>query len=840
MVTKSLENATLIPLLSTGSPHKTLGQFATITDVINVKNYGALGNGVADDTAAIQAAFDAAFGTSASPNYLSSNLNKGVYFPPGTYLVTPFATNKTITNVISDGAGGATTGHLTFTCAEVVTDLVVGKAIYVEGIDQDGYSNGTRHIASINTGNKTFTTTEMYYINSLGYTFSGSGIDVVANESYTNNGTTFVVYPSTVVGGTSVRMVRFNMTGNAPQTSGTLTRTGTVTYTFTVTAANATAGDTYTNNGVTYTVTSTIAGGLTLVTTATAGATTSGSTLTRSGTAQYTFTVSAANATAGATYTNNGITYTVSSTISGGLTLVTTAAAGATTSGTTLTKTSGTGDATITFSARATGDSTITFSARATADETISYTSFTTGGVGRTPCLSVTGVMGGLIFGMSKYGSFIQGVSPGSIVLATDGFYYSTIRDLAMGGPNGGHSTAGGKGLMLDMRGGLNSTVPFVGSQGNKVENCAFFEVEVGIEIGPTNTSQMSENMIDNCHFIWHTYCIRNGLNNNFNCLQQTINGGNCQAFTGAGIYVPYGSVPVVSGMGFQCGVGNSGAWDYLCVNSAGDTISMISCRSESYNVCYSNFQGICMVGGLHLGPGPGSLAYSQSTYDITSTYSLSGVINSWHGGCVRNSYFGQSGLNNSWVTNDTGSGAPVYVDRVLAGRTNIQAGADWWFAVSAANATAGATYTDGVYTFTVWQTITGGTQLKTTTNAFNAQPPVLSGGTLTKTSGTGDATISFSQADPTGQFYGRGIMANDSGTMKFVGDKVGQWRSYTVPDIIFTKSVFADLPAAASHWAGHTTFITDCNSSTRGATAAGGGANKVMVYCDGTNWIIM
>jgi len=382
--------------------------------------------------------------------------------------------------------------------------------------------------------------------------------------------------------------------------------------------------------------------------------------------------------------------------------------------------------------------------------------------------------------------------------------------------------------------------VPFVGSQGNKVENCAFFEVEVGIEIGPSNTSQMSENMIDNCHFIWHTYCIRNGLNNNFNCLQQTINGGNCQAFTGAGIYVPYGSVPVVSGMGFQCGVGNSGAWDYLCSNSAGDTITMVSCRSESYNVCYSNFQSICMIGGLHLGAGPGSLAYSQSTYDITSTYSLSGVINSWHGGCVRNSYFGQSGLNNSWVTNDTGSGAPVYVDRVLAGRTNIQAGADWWFAVSAANATAGATYTDGVYTFTVWQTITGGTTLKTTTNAFNAQPPVLSGGTLTKTSGTGDATISFSLADPTGQFYGRGIMANDSGTMKFVGDKVGQWRSYTVPDIIFTKSVFADLPAAASHWAGHTTFITDCNSSTRGATAAGGGANKVMVYCDGTNWIIM
>lgn len=49
--------------------------------------YGAVGDGVADDTAAIQLAIDAAFGTAASPNNGSATLNLGLYFPPGTYLI---------------------------------------------------------------------------------------------------------------------------------------------------------------------------------------------------------------------------------------------------------------------------------------------------------------------------------------------------------------------------------------------------------------------------------------------------------------------------------------------------------------------------------------------------------------------------------------------------------------------------------------------------------------------------------------------------------------------------------------------------------------------------------
>ncbi len=64
----------------------------------------------------------------------------------------------------------------------------------------------------------------------------------------------------------------------------------------------------------------------------------------------YTFTVTAADATAGATYTNNGQTFTVLTTITGGTTLVTSGTGNSLASGT-LTKVTGAGDATITYSA---------------------------------------------------------------------------------------------------------------------------------------------------------------------------------------------------------------------------------------------------------------------------------------------------------------------------------------------------------------------------------------------------------------------------------------------------------------------------------------------------------
>lgn len=70
-----------------------------------------------------------------------------------------------------------------------------------------------------------------------------------------------------------------------------------------------------------------------------------------SSTSSYVFTVTAASATVGATYSNNGFIYTVTTTIAGGVTLTCSGTGTPATSGT-LTKVSGTGDATITFASR--------------------------------------------------------------------------------------------------------------------------------------------------------------------------------------------------------------------------------------------------------------------------------------------------------------------------------------------------------------------------------------------------------------------------------------------------------------------------------------------------------
>jgi hypothetical protein len=61
------------------------------SDIINVKDFGATGNGSSDDAAAIQSAFDAAFGPASAPHDNGGGiLNRPVYFPKGQYkILTP-------------------------------------------------------------------------------------------------------------------------------------------------------------------------------------------------------------------------------------------------------------------------------------------------------------------------------------------------------------------------------------------------------------------------------------------------------------------------------------------------------------------------------------------------------------------------------------------------------------------------------------------------------------------------------------------------------------------------------------------------------------------------------
>ena len=53
------------------------------------------------------------------------------------------------------------------------------------------------------------------------------------------------------------------------------------------------------------------------------------------------------------------------------------------------------------------------------------------------------------------------------------------------------------------------------------------------------------------------------------------------------------------------------------------------------------------------------------------------------------------------------------------------------------------------------------------------------------------------------------------------------------------TVYTVATLPSAATSGAGARAFVSDANATTFASIVAGGGASKVPVYSDGTNWKI-
>jgi hypothetical protein len=130
-----------------GSTSRTLP--SRISDIVNVKDYGAKGDGVTDDIKAIQAAFDAAFGPASNANggYSSAFMghagypaNKSVFFPSGTYNISASikitqvfgayitGAGKRATRIVNTLSGGAIsagdvfhTDGFTFSCIENMT-----------------------------------------------------------------------------------------------------------------------------------------------------------------------------------------------------------------------------------------------------------------------------------------------------------------------------------------------------------------------------------------------------------------------------------------------------------------------------------------------------------------------------------------------------------------------------------------------------------------------------------------------------------------------------------------------------------------------------------------------
>lgn len=106
---------------STGVPYLVAGAWGICGDVINVKHptYGAVGDGVTDDTAAFQAAHDAC-GT-----------NGAILIPPGTYILTGWYITK---------------GDLTILCYGTLAPNADGDTCVIIGQDASG---DTQHVARL-------------------------------------------------------------------------------------------------------------------------------------------------------------------------------------------------------------------------------------------------------------------------------------------------------------------------------------------------------------------------------------------------------------------------------------------------------------------------------------------------------------------------------------------------------------------------------------------------------------------------------------------------------------------------------------------------------------------
>ena len=67
----------------------------------------------------------------------------------------------------------------------------------------------------------------------------------------------------------------------------------------------------------------------------------------------------------------------------------------------------------------------------------------------------------------------------------------------------------------------------------------------------------------------------------------------------------------------------------------------------------------------------------------------------------------------------------------------------------------------------------------------------------------------------------------------------LGQLTAATQSTISTTVYTVVTLPSAATSGVGARSFVSDANATTFASIVAGGGANKVPVYSDGTNWRI-
>lgn len=140
-----------------------------------------------------------------------------------------------------------------------------------------------------------------------------------------------------------------------------------------------------------------------------------------------------------------------------------------------------------------------------------------------------------------------------------------------------------------------------------------------------------------------------------------------------------------------------------------------------------------------------------------------------------------------------------------------------------------------------------GGTAIAGVTSAgngyFTSTLLVDSGGSWSASSGgmrvRSDAGLFYSSTTNASGTIDAGLARDAANVLQVNTGVAGTYAALKAARLQTAATTVGALPAAAAGNAGSEMYVTDANATTIGTTVAAGGANKVKVWSDGTNWKI-
>lgn len=267
---------------------------------------------------------------------------------------------------------------------------------------------------------------------------------------------------------------------------------------------------------------------------------------------------------------------------------------------------------------------------------------------------------------------------------------------------------------------------------------------------------------------------------------------------------------------------------------------------SESANLTYNNTTGLFNIRGLTLGLGgglvSGNIAISDSALNANTTGFSNIAIGPF---ALQSNTTGDSniaiGPNALQITSTANNNVAIgegCMSLLTSGDNNIALGNTALSSISSGSS----------------NTAIGNGALFSSSNSANVAIGWGAGYSITGLGGDGNTVIgtqaAFSGAGTGGNNIIIGYQAEPSSTSVSNQITLGNSSisSFRIPGLSWTGGVkyinlgvltVATLPAAATAGAGARAFVSDANATTFASIVAGGGANNIPVYSDGTNWRI-